>query len=274
MVGRLLGHGRWSWSRQVSAWWQATVRSPGRATGRGATRHVVGRRTGSGPRTRSRSRTAARSAVGPQRRRREVAGVPATLGADAASSAVYGCAGWCSTSLDRALLDQVAAVEHGDPVGDAGQRTEVVRDDHDRRGRSRPQLVEQPQHVVAVRHVERADRLVGEQQPRPGHDRPGQQHPLPLAAGELRRVRRPRSPASSPTASSASRDPRADVGAARLPGDAQRLGDDRRRRSAGGRAPAAGPGRSAAPRRCAGSRAAAGRAARSGRRRRTRSGPA
>ena len=61
-------------------------------------------------------------------------------------------------------------------------------DDHDREARGRAQPVEQPEHEVAVGHVQRADRLVAEQQPRPGHDRAGERHPLPLAAGELARV--------------------------------------------------------------------------------------
>ena len=79
--------------------------------------------------------------------------------------------------LDRALLDDPAAVEHGDPVGDPGQRAEVVGDDDDREPELAAQPVEQAQHVVAVGGVERADRLVAEQQPRDGSRSPGRSRP-------------------------------------------------------------------------------------------------
>ena len=51
------------------------------------------------------------------------------------SPMVYGCAGSPSTS-PRAELGDPAAVEHGDPVGDLGRDTEVVRDEEERRARS------------------------------------------------------------------------------------------------------------------------------------------
>ena len=50
------------------------------------------------------------------------------------------------------------------------------------------QVGEQPPDVRAGRGVQRAGRLVGQQQRRPVHQRPGHRHPLPLAAGQPARV--------------------------------------------------------------------------------------
>ena len=86
---------------------------------------------------------------------------------------------------DRAVLDDPAAVQDDDAVGDARQRAEIVRDDHDRQAQAVAQFGEQPQDVVPVARVERADRLVAQQQPRPGGQRPGDRDSLPLAAGDL-----------------------------------------------------------------------------------------
>src|SRR5580704_15639261 len=86
---------------------------------------------------------------------------------------------------DRAVLDDPAAVQDDDAVGDARQRAEIVRDDHDRQAQAVAQSGEQPQDVVPVARVERADRLVAQQQPRPGGQRPGDSDSLPLSAGDL-----------------------------------------------------------------------------------------
>src|SRR3984885_4050155 len=86
---------------------------------------------------------------------------------------------------DRAVLDDPAAVQDDDAVGDARQRAEIVRDDHDRQAQAVAQSREPPQDVVPVARVERADRLVAQQQPRPGGQRPGDRDSLPLATGDL-----------------------------------------------------------------------------------------
>jgi len=46
-------------------------------------------------------------------------------------------------------------------------------------------LVQQPHHLTGVHRVQRAGRLVGQQQPAVPHHRTGDRYPLPLAAGQL-----------------------------------------------------------------------------------------
>ncbi len=60
----------------------------------------------------------------------------------------------------------------------------LVGDDHDGPAFG-VELVEQRQHLGRGPRVERAGRLVGQQQHRLGHDRPGDRDPLLLPAGEL-----------------------------------------------------------------------------------------
>ena len=91
--------------------------------------------------------------------------------------------------LRRRDLLQPARVEHRHPVRDRQRLGLVVRDEQ--RGDALGEL--QPPDLVAQLHphprVERRQRLV-EQQHRGRHgQRPGQRHPLLLAAGELVRVR-------------------------------------------------------------------------------------
>ena len=174
-------------------------RSSADSSSAGCNRAGRRRRTGSGPRTRR--RRGRRAAAGRPRRRRSWRQRSngrscRTLGADAISSAVYGCRGAVNTSADRAVLDDPAPVQDHHPVGDPGQRAQVVRDDHDRQPERVAQLVEQPQHVVAGAGVQRADRLVADQQPRLGGQRPGDGHPLALTAGDLGR-RAVRAPSAS-----------------------------------------------------------------------------
>ena len=49
--------------------------------------------------------------------------------------------------------------------------------------------------------IQRRERLVQQQDPRPHHQRPGQRHPLALAAGELGRIAALSKPVSSTSAS-------------------------------------------------------------------------
>jgi hypothetical protein len=82
---------------------------------------------------------------------------------------------------DRADLHEAPAVEHRDSVRDPRQRAQVVGDDDHGQTELVTELVEQPQHEVAVGYVERADRLVAEQQTGPGDDGPRQRDSLPLS---------------------------------------------------------------------------------------------
>ena len=79
----------------------------------------------------------------------------------------------------------------------------LVGDHHDRGAVDLVELVEQPEHLVAAVGVEVAGRLVGEDDRRPVEQRPGDRHPLPLAAAEHRGGCAAR--CSSPTLASISR---------------------------------------------------------------------
>jgi hypothetical protein len=82
----------------------------------------------------------------------------------------------------RALLDDPAAVEDDEPVH-AGDRAQPVR--HHERG---PALHEPPQRLLdedLALGVQRAGRLVEQQDRRVAQDRPGEGDPLALSAGQL-----------------------------------------------------------------------------------------
>jgi hypothetical protein len=81
-------------------------------------------------------------------------------------------------------LDQVALVEHGDPVRDARHRAEVVGDE-DQGHAVRVQALEDLEHLDPDGRVDRAHRLVQEDQLRLGDQRAGHRDALALAAGQL-----------------------------------------------------------------------------------------
>ncbi len=90
--------------------------------------------------------------------------------------------------VDRALLDHRPAVHHRHPVADGLHDLHLVGDHHER---DPPLAVDVPQQVEDRRgglQVERRGGLVAEQDGRVVGQRPGDAHPLLLAAGELRRV--------------------------------------------------------------------------------------
>ena len=81
------------------------------------------------------------------------------------------------------LVDDAAVAQEHDPVRPGGE-LRVVGDD-DRGDAALAVAVDEPHHGLAVRGVERAGRLVGEQQRPLPHHRAGDRDPLPLAAGHL-----------------------------------------------------------------------------------------
>ena len=90
--------------------------------------------------------------------------------------------------VGRADLLDPAVVDHHDLVGDLEGLLLVVGDEDG----GHVHLVVQPAQPVAQLladlGVERAERLVEQQHRRLDRERAGQRHPLPLAAGELRRA--------------------------------------------------------------------------------------
>jgi hypothetical protein len=90
--------------------------------------------------------------------------------------------------VGRALLDDAALVEHDDAVHQGRDGEHVVADDEQGgagRGEGR---IEQAEHAGGDARVERAGRLVGQQQAGAGHQRAGERDALALADAELRRV--------------------------------------------------------------------------------------
>ena len=65
------------------------------------------------------------------------------------------------------------------------RQAQVVGDHDDAEAELLPQLEQQRQDLAADRGVQRRDRFVGDQQPRPQGQRAGDQHPLLLPAGEF-----------------------------------------------------------------------------------------
>jgi hypothetical protein len=83
----------------------------------------------------------------------------------------------------RGVVDAARRQPH-DPVGPPGDRR-VVRDEHYRKAVGAVQLAERLEDATAGGLVEIAGRLVGQEHPRPGHEGPGDRHPLHLAPRQL-----------------------------------------------------------------------------------------
>ena len=90
--------------------------------------------------------------------------------------------------LARALLDDLARIHDGDPVGDHVHHAEVVGDEEHRRAGGGGQVADQLQDLGADGGVERGGGLVADEQPRAHGHRHGDHHPLLEAAGELVRI--------------------------------------------------------------------------------------
>ena len=89
-------------------------------------------------------------------------------------------------SGDRLLIHLTPVEQPDDALGLIGLLL-IVRDHHDGRLVFLIERLEDPHHLVAHLRVEVAGRLVGEQDPRPADNRPGDGDALLLAAGQLRR---------------------------------------------------------------------------------------
>ena len=85
------------------------------------------------------------------------------------------------------LLD-AALAEHRHPVRHRERLALVVGDEHEGDAQLALQFLQLALHLLAQLQVQRAQRLVQQQHPRPVDQRPGQRHALALAAGELRRL--------------------------------------------------------------------------------------
>ena len=95
--------------------------------------------------------------------------------------------------VGRADLDDAPARHHGDAVGPLGGDAEVVGDEEHGRAGRRGQLRDVVEDLALHGDVQRAGRLVGDHEPRPGGDGDGDQHALAHAARQLVRVEaRPR----------------------------------------------------------------------------------
>lgn len=85
----------------------------------------------------------------------------------------------------RRQLYQSAQIQNGHAIGEMMHHCEIVADEEIRQ---RPLLLYRPQQVDDLaldRHVERRQRLVGDDQSWVGCERPGDRDSLPLAAGEF-----------------------------------------------------------------------------------------
>ena len=80
-------------------------------------------------------------------------------------------------------------MHHGDPVGDLGDDAEIVGDEQHRHATGRLYLPDQREYLRLRRHVERGGRLVGDQDVGLERERHRDHRALPLAAGDLVRIR-------------------------------------------------------------------------------------
>ena len=104
------------------------------------------------------------------------------------SAWVYGCRGWANSDCRRSDFHDLAQVHHRRPVSDVPHHGEVVGHEQVGHAEALLQIVKQVQHLGLHAHIEGRHRLVGDDQPRPGGQGAGDDHPLPLPAAELVRV--------------------------------------------------------------------------------------
>jgi len=95
-------------------------------------------------------------------------------------------------ALRRPGLDDPAEVHDRDPVRDVGNDGELVRDEHRRQVQRLEQVVEQVEDLRLNRSVERAHRLVRDQELRLHRKSACDRYALSLSAGQLARIARRR----------------------------------------------------------------------------------
>ena len=88
----------------------------------------------------------------------------------------------------RPELDDAAEIHHGDAVADMRDHADVVRHEQQGQPEFALQVVEQVEHLGADRHVERRDRLVGDDDLRRERQRARDAEALALAAGQFVRI--------------------------------------------------------------------------------------
>src|SRR5258706_2049207 len=85
----------------------------------------------------------------------------------------------------RTMLDDLAALHHGDAVADLGCDAQVVRDEQHRELQPLANLSKQIEDLSLDRDVESRQRLVGDEDVRLQRQRPREADALALAAGEF-----------------------------------------------------------------------------------------
>ena len=104
------------------------------------------------------------------------------------SAPVYGMRGWRVELVGVGQLDDLAEVHHRDAVAHVAHDGEVVGDEDQRQPELALQVAQQVEDLRLDRHVERGDRLVGDDQLRLERERARDADALALAAGELVRI--------------------------------------------------------------------------------------
>jgi len=90
----------------------------------------------------------------------------------------------------RSLLDGTAEIQDQHCVGEMPHHVQIVRDEHQREPEFVAKVHQQVQDLRLDRDVERRDRLVGDQDSRPQHERTRDRNALALPTGEHVRVTR------------------------------------------------------------------------------------
>ena len=118
-------------------------------------------------------------------------GAPRTTprsGTAESSAWVYGCCGRAVQRVAVTDLGDPTQVHHRHPVAEVPHHAQVVGDEDERDAELLAQVLEQVHHLRLDRHVEGADRLVGDDHLGLYGQRAGDADALALAAGELVRV--------------------------------------------------------------------------------------
>ncbi len=88
-------------------------------------------------------------------------------------------------TVDRALFDHASVRHDGDVLAEVAHNADVVRDEHQGQPEIVGEAAEQVEDLRPHRDVERAHRLVADEELRRMHDRAGECDALALSAREL-----------------------------------------------------------------------------------------